>query len=201
MVGHISDAQPPVRIVLERQKPEPPKPAAAPTRPEPQVAAPPPPPPSAVEPAPPPPPPPVAMTPAPGSEAAPSSEAKPEGAPRPAPDEFAEAPQLKAVHFDFDKSAIRPEDVAVLDESAEWLKGNEVLVLIEGHADERGTNEYNLALGERRAKAVREHLVNKGVAAERINTVSYGEERPACTDKNETCWKQNRRAKTLIKPK
>jgi peptidoglycan-associated lipoprotein len=201
MVGHISDAQPPVRIVLERQKPEPPKPAAAPPRPEPQVAAPPPPPPSAVEPAPTPPPPPVAMTPAPGSEAAPSSEAKPEGAPRPAPDEFAEAPQLKAVHFDFDKSAIRPEDVAVLDESAEWLKGNEVLVLIEGHADERGTNEYNLALGERRAKAVREHLVNKGVAAERINTVSYGEERPACTDKNETCWKQNRRAKTLIKPK
>ncbi|MGH7313415.1 MAG: peptidoglycan-associated lipoprotein Pal [Candidatus Rokuibacteriota bacterium] len=199
MVGHITDADPPVRIVMEREKPEPPKPAAAPPPPAPpQVAAPPPPP--AVEPTPTPPPPPaVAMAPTPGSEPTPSSEAKPESTPRPAPEEFVEAPELKAVHFDFDKATIRPEDVALLDENAEWLKGNELLVLIEGHADERGTNEYNLALGERRAKAVRDHLVTKGVAADRINTVSYGEERPACTEKNAACWKDNRRAKSLVR--
>jgi peptidoglycan-associated lipoprotein len=200
MVGHILETDTPVRIVLEREKPQPPKLAAAPPRmpPPPPVAAPPSAPggPTTAEPLstthPP-----LAST-TPGAE--PTSEMKsPEGM-RPAVQDFAEVPDLKVVHFDFDRATIRPEDLAILDENAEWLKGNQVLVLIEGHADERGTNEYNLALGERRAKAVRDHLVNKGVTADRINTVSYGEERPSCMDKGEACWKQNRRANSLVKP-
>jgi len=199
MVGHFPDAEPPVRLVLDREKPAPPKVAAAP--PAPPRAAMPPAPPSAPTAESTPTPPAVALTPPPGSEQAPSSEAKPDASTRPAPQDFAEVPELKSVHFDFDKAAIRPEDVPVLDQNAEWLKGNEVLVLIEGHADERGTNEYNLALGERRAKVVRDHLVQKGVAADRINTVSYGEERPACADKGEACWKQNRRSNSLVRPR
>ncbi len=196
MVGHIVDADPPVRIVLEKEKPAPPKPAAAPPRPAPQAAATPPPPPMA-EAAPLPP---VTLT-LPGSEATQTAEAKPETTARPSPQDFSEVPELKAVHFDFDKATVRAEDVALLDANAEWLKGNQLLVLVEGHADERGTNEYNLALGERRAKAVRDHLVNKGVAADRVTTVSYGEERPTCAEKNEACWKENRRSRSLIKPK
>jgi peptidoglycan-associated lipoprotein len=199
MVGHVVDADPPVRIVLEKEKPAPPKPLAAPPRPSAQAAAAPPPPPPTAEP--PGPPPPAVTLKLPDAEATPAPEGKPEAATRPSPQEFTEAPDLKIVHFDFDKATLRPEDMALLDQNADWLKGNEVLVLIEGHADERGTNEYNLALGERRAKAVREHLVTKGVAGDRISTVSYGEERPACTEKNEACWKQNRRSRSLIKPK
>jgi peptidoglycan-associated lipoprotein len=200
MVGHILDTDTPVRIVLEREQPQPPKLAAAPPRmPPPPVSAPPSAPgaPTTSEPLSTTHPPLATMTPPPGSEATP--ETKPEGM-RPAVQDFAEVPDLKVVYFDFDRATIRPEDLAVLDQNAEWLKGNQVLVLIEGHADERGTNEYNLALGERRAKAVRDHLVNKGVTADRINTVSYGEERPSCTDKGEACWKQNRRANSLVKP-
>jgi peptidoglycan-associated lipoprotein len=200
MVGHILDTDTPVRIVLEREKPQPPKLAAAPPRmPPPPVSAPPSVPgvPTPSEPLSTTHPPLTTMTPTPGAE--PTPETKPEGM-RPAVQDFAEVPDLKVVYFDFDRATIRPEDIAVLDENAEWLKGNQVLVLIEGHADERGTNEYNLALGERRAKAVRDHLVNKGVTADRINTVSYGEERPSCTDKGEACWKQNRRANSLVKP-
>jgi peptidoglycan-associated lipoprotein len=202
MVGYVEGADPPVRLVLEKEKPQPPKVAAAPPPPlPPPVAAPPPPAPTA-EPTPPPPPP-VAAAPTPETAAAappPAAEAKPETAARPTPQDFAAAPELKAVYFHFDKANIRPEDIPVLDQNAEWLKGNQVLVLIEGHADERGTNEYNLALGERRAKAVRDHLVGKGVTAERISTVSYGEERPFCTEKTEACWSQNRRANFLVKP-
>jgi peptidoglycan-associated lipoprotein len=194
MVGHLVDADPPVRIVLEKEKPAPPKPAAAP--PPPVAVAPPPPPPPMAEAAPTPPA--VTLT-LPGTEATTTAEAKPETPARPSPQEFSEAPELKAVHFDFDKATVRAEDVALLDENAEWLKGNQLLVLVEGHADERGTNEYNLALGERRAKAVRDHLVNKGVAADRITTVSYGEERPTCAEKTEACWKENRRSRALIK--
>jgi peptidoglycan-associated lipoprotein len=195
MVGHVVDADPPVRIVLEKEKPAPPKPPAA--RPAPPVAAAPPPPTAETTPAAPLPP--VTLT-LPGEPS--TAEAKPETATaRPSPQDFTEAPELKTVHFDFDKASIRAEDVAVLDQNAEWLKGNQHLVLIEGHADERGTNEYNLALGERRAKAVRDHLVNKGIPADRLNTVSYGEERPTCTEKNEACWKENRRSRSLIKQK
>ena len=74
-------------------------------------------------------------------------------------------------------------------------------MLIEGHCDERGTNEYNLALGERRAKAAMNYLVSQGVQANRITIISYGEERPACTERSESCWAKNRRAQFLVKPR
>jgi peptidoglycan-associated lipoprotein len=84
--------------------------------------------------------------------------------------------------------------------NAAWLKDNShALLLIEGHADERGTNEYNLALGERRAKAAVDYLVSQGVHTARIKSVSYGEERPLCVGRTETCWARNRRAHFLIK--
>src|SRR2546425_5744222 len=108
---------------------------------------------------------------------------------------------FRSVYFDFDKTDVRPGEAAVLDKNAEWLKTNTMMVLIEGHADERGTNEYNLALGERRAKAAREHLISRGIDADRITTVSYGEERPVCTERNEECWQRNRRADLLVRPR
>jgi len=118
---------------------------------------------------------------------------------RPAVSEFAANPNLKDIYFDFDKYDIRPGDAKILDSNATWLKGNNNLVLIEGHCDERGTNEYNLALGERRAKATMNYLVSQGVQAGRITIISYGEERPICTEHNEACWAKNRRAHFLTK--
>ena len=97
-------------------------------------------------------------------------------------------------------SNVRPADKGTLDENAKWLQSNQsALLLIEGHTDERGTNEYNLALGERRAKATRDYLVSVGIDAGRITVISYGEERPVCTDKTEACWAKNRRAHFLVK--
>ena len=75
-----------------------------------------------------------------------------------------------------------------------------MLVLIEGHCDERGTNEYNISLGERRAKATMNYLISQGVAQSRVSIISYGEERPVCTDHNEACWAKNRHAHFLVKP-
>jgi peptidoglycan-associated lipoprotein len=121
---------------------------------------------------------------------------------RPEPKEFRAVPELKDIFFDFDKYDIRPADARVLDTNAGWLKSNaNHLVLIEGHCDERGTNEYNLALGERRAKSAMNYLVSQGVQASRITIISYGEERPVCTEKTEQCWAQNRRAHFLVKPR
>jgi peptidoglycan-associated lipoprotein len=118
----------------------------------------------------------------------------------PAPREFAAVEALKDIHFDFDKYNIRPGDAKILEEDAKWMKSNpNHLILIEGHADERGTNEYNLALGERRAKSTMNHLVSLGIQASRITIISYGEERPLCTQKNEDCWSKNRRAHFLAK--
>lgn len=120
---------------------------------------------------------------------------------RPAPRDFEAVADLRDIHFDFDKYAIRPGDAAILDANAAWLKAHaDQALLIEGHCDERGTNEYNLALGERRAKATMNHLVSQGVAASRITILSYGEERPVCTDHDEACWAKNRRAHFLVKP-
>ena len=119
---------------------------------------------------------------------------------RPAPSEFTSVADLKDIHFDFDKYDIRPGDAKTLDGNAGWLKSNpNHLVLIEGHCDERGTNEYNLALGERRAKSTMNYLVSQGVQASRITIISYGEERPTCTQKTEECWAKNRRAHFLVK--
>ena len=118
----------------------------------------------------------------------------------PAPREFTALAALQDIHFDFDKYDIRPGDTKTLDENAKWMKANpNHLVLIEGHCDERGTNEYNLALGERRAKATMNYLVAQGVQANRITLISYGEERPLCAEKNEECWAKNRRAHFLVK--
>ena len=114
--------------------------------------------------------------------------------------EFTALGALKDINFDFDKYDIRPGDAKILDEDAQWMKSNpNSLVLIEGHCDERGTNEYNLALGERRAKSTMNYLVSQGVQANRITLISYGEERPQCTEKTEACWANNRRAHFLIK--
>jgi peptidoglycan-associated lipoprotein len=120
--------------------------------------------------------------------------------PPPRPSEFMATSNLNDIHFDFDKYNIRPDDAKILDANAGWLKANaNNLVLIEGHCDERGTNEYNLALGERRAKSTMNYLVSQGVQANRITIISYGEERPACTEKTEACWAKNRRSHFLVK--
>jgi len=120
----------------------------------------------------------------------------------PSPKEFVESAALRDVFFDFDRYDVRAGDKGTLDENAKWLKSNQsALLLIEGHADERGTNEYNLALGERRAKSTMNYLVSQGVQASRITIISYGEERPVCTQHNEECWSQNRRAQFLVKPR
>ena len=116
--------------------------------------------------------------------------------------EFTAVPELRDIHFEFDKYDVRAEDTKILDANAAWLKSNgNMLVLVEGHCDERGTNEYNLALGERRAKAAMNYLVSQGVQASRITIISYGEERPVCAEKSEACWAQNRRAHFLVKPR
>lgn len=113
---------------------------------------------------------------------------------------FTPATGLADIHFDFDKYDIRPGDAKILDDNAKWLKTNpRTLILIEGHCDERGTSEYNLALGERRAKATMNYLVSQGVQANRITLISYGKERPLCAEHNEECWAKNRRSHFLAK--
>ncbi len=118
------------------------------------------------------------------------------------PSEFALNSNLRTIYFNFDKYDIRPDDAKMLDGNAAWLKTNaDNLLLIEGHCDERGTNEYNLALGEKRAKAAMNYLVAQGVQASRITIISYGKERPTCTEKTEACWAKNRRDMFLTKAK
>ncbi|MDD5587229.1 MAG: peptidoglycan-associated lipoprotein Pal [Alphaproteobacteria bacterium] len=103
------------------------------------------------------------------------------------------------VFFAFDKSDLTPEARATLDRQAAWLKKYaNVKVTVEGHCDERGTREYNLALGERRAMAAKNYLVADGIGADRVKTVSYGKERPAVLGSNETAWAQNRRAVSVV---
>ena len=103
------------------------------------------------------------------------------------------------VFFDTDKSNLKDEGKATLQRQAAWMKLYPKLTFtIEGHADERGTREYNLALGGRRAAAVKDFLVSLGVDGSRLNTVSYGKERPVCLESNEDCWAQNRRAVTVV---
>lgn len=102
--------------------------------------------------------------------------------------------QLQDVFFDFDKSVLREDAKQALDANVQWLKANsEARITVEGHCDERGTNEYNVALGQRRAKAVLDYLVAEGVDAGRISTISYGEERPFVQGHDESAWKWNRR--------
>lgn len=119
---------------------------------------------------------------------------------RPSLGGFVARAELEPIYFDFDSYAIKPEFARVLDANARWLRANpDHLVLVAGHADERGTNEYNLALGERRAKSTMSYLESQGVAASRMTIISYGEERPVCTERAESCWSQNRRAQFAVK--
>jgi peptidoglycan-associated lipoprotein len=156
----------------------------------------------------PPPVPPAAVappTPAPApAPIAPAPVAPPTAAPAPPapPKEYRANDALKQIFFAFDKSDIRPGDAKVLDATAAYLKANpSQLVLIEGHCDERGTAEYNLALGERRAKSAMNYLVSNGIEAGRITTISYGKERPVCSEHAETCWARNRNDTFLSKEK
>jgi len=104
-------------------------------------------------------------------------------------------PLARTFYFDFDKASLSPEDLAVLEMHAGFLRSHpDRSILIAGHCDERGTREYNLALGERRADAVRSFLVSSGVRRSQVETVSYGEERPADPGHNERAWSKNRRA-------
>jgi peptidoglycan-associated lipoprotein len=103
------------------------------------------------------------------------------------------------VHFALNQYNIEENDKGTLSKQAAWLtRYPSVRLTVEGHADERGTREYNLALGARRANAVKEFLVAQGVAAGRLETVSYGKERPICTESGEDCWSQNRRGVSVI---
>ncbi len=104
------------------------------------------------------------------------------------------------VFFDYDSSTLDQTDRDTLARQAEWLNQfPNVVLTIEGHCDERGTREYNLALGARRAASVREHLVSLGVSAARVETISYGSERPTCVESAENCWQVNRRGVATIR--
>ena len=110
-----------------------------------------------------------------------------------------EVPELEDVHFEFDKSNLIPTAREILTKNAAWIKENHpVEVLIEGHCDERGTVDYNLALGDRRAKSVRKYLILLGCDANKIFTISYGEEKPVDPDHNEEAWAKNRRAHSRV---
>ncbi len=134
-----------------------------------------------------------APEPAPAPKPQPKKE-QPKPKPKPAKPK-AMRPQQDAVYFAFDSAALNMQAQATLDGWAAYLKDHpNVRVRVEGNCDERGTREYNMALGQRRADSVKNYLVQHGVTADRITTVSYGEERPVCTEHNEACWAQNRRA-------
>ena len=101
---------------------------------------------------------------------------------------------LKLIYFDFDKSFIRDDARPLMQANAEWLKAHpNVKIRIEGTCDERGAIEYNQALGQRRAASAKKYLIDAGISSSRISLISYGKEKPACTDHSETCWQKNRR--------
>ncbi|HSA60083.1 MAG TPA: peptidoglycan-associated lipoprotein Pal [bacterium] len=105
---------------------------------------------------------------------------------------------LNRIHFDFDRSDIKSEYKKTLEDNASWLKANrDTKITVEGHCDERGTEEYNMALGHRRASSAKSYLTSLGVDGGRMKTVSYGEERPLETCHNESCWWKNRRAEFM----
>lgn len=110
-------------------------------------------------------------------------------------DEQAFAQQVKDIFFDYDKYDVRGEDQAIIQGNVAYLQAHSnVRITIEGHADERGSTEYNLALGDNRANAAKNALVQAGIAADRIRVISYGKEKPFCNEQTEECWQQNRRA-------
>ena len=160
---------------------------------------PPPPPPPAATPAPPPPPPPPA---APAPAPTPRALTEDEIFARKSVDELNSEKPLDDVFFDLDKSDLRDDARNALQKDADWMKrwtGTQVTV--EGHCDSRGSSEYNLSLGSRRANAVKDYLVNLGVAGNRVTIVSKGKEQPFCSEEGESCWQQNRRGHFVITAK
>jgi len=143
----------------------------------------------------------VDASPEPMAKEEPKPEPAPAPAPAPAPVAY-KAPGVvmqEDIYFDFDKATLTPSAQDNLLRKAEWLRENsDVTVTIEGHCDARGTNEYNLALGDRRAESAKSFLVDLGIAASRITTISYGEERPVCTQSDGECWAKNRRDNFVV---
>jgi peptidoglycan-associated lipoprotein len=190
MFGMVRDSHPAVGLLLTRAQPK-----AAPAMPTPTPAEPPVSIQSKQEPVPVTEPSPVVAMVPPTAE--PEKDA---GADRASQKDFMPADELKAIRFDFDKAVIRSDAADTLVGYAVWLKDHEdTAILIEGHCDERGTPEYNVALGDRRAKAVKDYLALYGVAPDRMSTVSYGKERQLCPAANEACREQNRRAEFRVK--
>ena len=108
--------------------------------------------------------------------------------------------EMQDINFDFDRFDLSPESRAALADNAAWIENNPgVTVQIEGHCDERGSSQYNLALGDRRAKSVYNYLINLGLSASRLSSISYGEEMPTCGEPTEGCWAKNRRAHFSVK--
>ena len=160
--------------------------------------APPPPPPATAPPTPPPPPAPPPPAPAP----APRPLSEEEIFARKSVDQLNAEKPMDDVFFDLDKSSMRDDAKPALQKDADWLKKwPSVVVMLEGHCDSRGSSEYNLGLGNRRATAVKTYLVNLGVAADRVTVVSKGKEQPFCNEQNEGCWQQNRRGHFVITAK
>jgi peptidoglycan-associated lipoprotein len=109
---------------------------------------------------------------------------------------------LADVFFEYDRAELSETARASLQKNADWMRRwTSTVVTVEGHADSRGTSEYNLALGDRRASAVRDYMTSLGIAAARINVVSIGEEQPTCTEETEACWIQNRRGHFVVTAK
>jgi peptidoglycan-associated lipoprotein len=152
----------------------------------------------------------IAPTPAPPAPTEPPPAQAPTNTPAPVEDEYTRMKKMSVVdidnmklladvHFDFDKSDVKDSEKSVLQKNAEVLKKFDFLkVKVEGHCDEKGSVEYNLALGERRAKAAMDYLVGLGVGADRLQTASYGKEVPLCSEHTEDCWGRNRRAHSTI---
>lgn len=116
--------------------------------------------------------------------------------------EFTATPAIKPINFDFDRYYLSAEARSILGKNAEQMKKHKDWeISVEGHCDERGTIEYNLALGQKRAKEVREYYIRIGVQATSIGTISYGEEKPVCEESTEPCWATNRRAETKVRIK
>ena len=114
-------------------------------------------------------------------------------------EEYSRQGALKTIYFDFDRSNIKDDYKAALRQNSSWIKEHtEFNIVIEGNCDERGTNEYNLSLGDRRANSTKQYLTSLGVPANRLRTISYGEERPAARGHNESAWSKNRRAEFRI---
>jgi peptidoglycan-associated lipoprotein len=109
------------------------------------------------------------------------------------------AARVRDVYFDYDMYDVRSDAVPVLQANADWLRAHpKANIVVEGHCDERGSAEYNLGLGDRRANSTRDYLLSLGISGNRIRTISYGKERPQCTEANEGCWQRNRRSHFVL---